>query len=612
LRGSRTPAFAFALLAAGSLAACFTARGTQQPPPPPRAVSEAELRFPASTVDTTLPDCDAIAYEIDLRVSDVPKHETFAADVKGSYVATRELAELVLDFEGNTIDETLIGGRPAPHRREKKKLIVTLPRPIAAGQPFTSRIRYHGNVTQADGVDANDFAKFGGLHVRQRNAERRRIYSSLSWPQKARLWLPLRDHPADGAMVAMNLTFPRSFTVVSNGKQVARKENADGTSTWSYEALAPMPAYDFHIAAYEGWTVDTSSSASGIPIATYTYAGGEHAQAAIYGDLPKAVDFYERSFGKYRWGTARFVEEPIFGGAMEHTTVVSMDETLFRDPAQGRETAFHELAHHWSGNLVRIRTWNDFWLSEGFAEYLTARFLAANDGPEAKKRALRGYLALTLAADASAPHAVRPADPELDVLTIFDAISYQKGALVLHALERVVGGEATLTSFLKTWFDRHAFGAVGTADLEKELTAATGHDLSRFFAGFVHGIYHPEVRVTFASVGPAPGEVELRVDQLQTTGPEGGFVFPLDVDLVDATGHAERFAVDVTGKTTTKRVRTARPPVSVIVDADEWLLGTVACAAAGGGAGAAGAASVAECKSGFRCQNGAVSVCVPR
>ena len=589
------------ILAASALAACFA----PQTAPPPNATSEDALRFRAPTVDMSLPDFDAVGYEIDLRVSDAHHRETYAADVKGSYVATRELTELVLDFEGNAIDEVLVGGRPASYRRAGGKLVIALPRAVAPGASLTSRIRYHGALVQADGANANDFAAFGGLTVRQHNAERKRIYFSLGWPSKNRRWLPLRDHPSDGAMVAMNLTFPRSFTVLSNGAQIARTENADGTSTWRYESLSAMPAYDFHVAAYEGWKVDGSQSASGVPIATYTYAGAERMQPAVYGDLPKAIDFYETRFGKYRWGPARFVEEPIFGGAMEHTTVVSMDETLFRDPDEARKTAFHELAHHWSGNLVRIRTWNDFWLSEGFAEYLTARFLAANDGPDAKRAALRGYLTLALAGDGGTPHPVRPPDPEVDVLTIFDAISYQKGALVLHALERVVGGEDTLTAFLKAWFDRHAFGAVVTADLERELSAATGQDLSRFFAGFVYGSYHPEVRVTFARV--PTGETDIRVEQLQTKGPPGGFMFPLDVDLVDESGHAERFAVDLTGKSTTKRVRTARAPVAVVVDADEWMLGTVAC-----GAPREIQHDVAECKSGFRCQTGAVSVCVPR
>jgi aminopeptidase N len=589
----RSSGIAFAL---ATLSACFA----QQGGPPPDASSEDELRFRTTDVDTSLPDVDAVGYEIDLRVNDVPGRETYAADVKGSYVATRDLTELTLDFDGNTIDDIQISGRKATHRRDGSRLVIKLPQPVANGRTFTSRIRYHGSVVQADGANPNDFAAFGGFNIRQRNAENKRIYSSLSWPSKARRWLPLRDHPADGAMVAMNLTFPRSFTVIGNGKQTSKTENGDGSSTWHYEALTPMPAYDFHVSAYENWKVDSTKSAAGIPMTTYMYSNAHRVQKGVYGDLPKSIDFFEQKFGKYRWGSLSFIEEPIFGGGMEHASVVSMDETLFPDPVEARKTAVHELAHHWSGNLVRIRTWNDFWLSEGFTEYLTARFLAANDGPEAKKQVYRGYLTEVLAADKSNPHPLRPADPEIDVLTIFDAIPYQKGALVLHALERVVG-EEKLIAFIKGWFDRHAFEAVTTAELQKELSEATGQDLSKFFAGFVFAGYHPEVRVTFAAL--AGGETELKVEQLQTKGPASGFVFPLDVDLIDDAGKSERFSVNVTGRTTTKRVRAARVPVSVVVDANELMLGTVACGQSGGG----------TCKDGYRCApQGALSVCVPR
>ena len=105
--------------------------------------------------------------------------------------------------------------------------------------------------------------------------------------------------------------------------------------------------------------------------------------------------------------------------------------------------------------------------------------------------------------------------------------------------------------------------------------------------------------MTFAASG---ADTEIKVEQLQTQGPATGFVFPLDVDLIDDAGHTERVAIDLTGKTTTKKVRAARPPVSVVVDADELMLGTLTCGQSGG----------PDCKTGFRCQGGTVSVCVPR
>ena len=586
------------LVSAIALTACFAgdADTTNE-----EATEGDELNRFQQPVDKTLPDVDAQGYEIDLKVDDVPGAETFKAEIKGTYVATRDLDELVLDFVGNRIDEITVGNRRAEHRRDDGRLVIKLPTRVQNGRTFTTRIKYHGDVAQVDGQNPNDFASFGGFMIKQRNPDGKRIYTSLSWPSKARRWLPLRDHPRDGAMVAINATFPKSFTVLANGKKLGEAENADGSKTWRYEALTPMPTYDFHVSAYEHWKVDEVRSRSGVPITTFMYGGAHRSQPRVYGDIAKAMDFYEAKFGKFRWGTLAFIEEPIFGGGMEHASVISMDETLFPDPAGARETAFHELAHHWSGNLVRYRRWNDFWLSEGFTEYLTARAITEIDGKEAGKMKWREYKTITLTEDKNNPHPLAPpGEREIDVLTIFDGIPYQKGALTVRMLESIVG-EAKMAEFLKAWFDRHAFQAMTTQDLERELSEASGKNLSSFFKGFVYSEYHPELRVTFA---PAGGETEVKVEQIQTKGPAEGFLFPLMLDFVDAGGRSERVTVDLTGKTTTKRLRLARTPASVVVDPDEWTTAVTSCGQSGG----------STCREGFRCapQGGGVSACVPQ
>lgn len=572
---------------ASMAAACFA--GSDAGDAAEEAQSEAEL------VDRSLPDVDAVKYAIALRVDDTPGRESFTAEVKGTYVATRALDELALDLEGTTVDDVKVGTRTAEHRREGDKLIVKLPSRIEDGRTFSTRIELHGDVRQADGANPNDFSAFGGLMVKQRNAEGKKIFTSLNWPSKARRWLPLRDHPRDGAMVDFEVTFPSTYLVLANGKKTGEEDNGDGTKTWRYAGSTPMPTYDFHVSAYDGWQIEEARSRSNVPITTYLYANAARHQAAVYGDLPAALDFYESKFGAYRWGSAGFIEEPIFGGGMEHAGVVSMDETLFSSPSGARDTAFHELAHHWSGNLVRIRRWNDFWLSEGFTEYLTARALTAIDGPEAGRRVYREYLGSSLSADRSNPHALAPRGGEIDVLEIFDAISYQKGALVVRMLERIVGAEK-MDAFLRSWFDGHAFEAVSTEDLERELSRASGADLSRFFASFVYAGYHPELKVTFTSD-------EVVVEQVQTKGPPEGYAFPLDLDFVDDAGRTERVTVDLTGKRTTKRLALARPARSVVVDPDEYVVGVATCGQTGG---------VAQCKTGYRCApQGGVSVCIP-
>lgn len=538
---------------------------------------DAELRFKAIPVDDTLPEVDASGYEIELTAGGDAGKEHFEAAVKGAYTATSDLKELTLDFDGNEIDEVSVSGRHAEFTRDGATLHIKLPGAVKKGATFSTRIAYHGLVRQADGQDPDDFAAFGGFMVKQHNTDGARIFTTLSWPSKARRWIPLRDHPRDVAQVAFTATFASSFTVLANGKHVSTADHSDGTRTWHYEALTPMPAYDFHISAYENWDVDNAQSKSGIPVTTYTYKKSGHPlQKQIFGDAAKALDFYEDTFGAYRWGSLTYIEEPIFGGGMEHASVISMDETLFdpTDLPEARTTAFHELAHHWSGNLVHFRRWNDFWLSEGFTEYLTGRAVTHIDGAEAGKAVWRKYLDAVIEQDKVDPHPLAPSGDEIDVLTIFDDIPYEKGALTVRMLENIVG-EDTMAKFLKGWFDRHAFGApVDTDLLEHELEAASGKDLSGFFDTMVRGRGHPVLEVTFAPSGTGD-EIDVTIAQTQKVGPKGGFLFPIDLDLVSESGATERVRMDLSHLKTTAHFKPQMPVKSIVTDPDEVAIAVI-------------------------------------
>ncbi|MBI5517990.1 MAG: M1 family metallopeptidase [Deltaproteobacteria bacterium] len=569
---------------------------------PPSSTARMFRGQPLGMPDRTLQDVDAVGYDLDLALDDAsPGMETYRATLLGVFIATRALTELSLDLEGNELDGVTVDGVEARATRAGDRLTVALPSPVSDGQGFVVTTRYHGSFRQSRG-SSSGFNTNGGLLALQQTASRTRMFMSLDWPTRARRWLPVRDHPRDGAMVAVRATFPEGYTVVANGRLVSNTPVPGGLRAWQYEALTPMPVYDLHLAAFEGWR-DTAlpPAANGVAIHHLAYAASAANSARIYADAPAMMDFYTAQFGPYRWGTMSYLQEPAIGGGMEHATVVSMDESLYANVPVAREVAIHELAHHWNGNLVRIGTWNDLWLSEGFCDYFTARFIEDHDGAEAGRRGWEKLLRLGLQAEHTPASAavlpLRAADPERGPLEVFTSIVYKKGAWAVRMLELTLGREA-LTRFLRGWFDRHAFGHVTTAMLQQELQRETGRDLTAFFDQWVYAPFHPALTVDMT---PEDSGAMVTVQQAQPRGPGGGFQVAVPVAFTNGSA-TQRVTVNLRGMRTTERVSLPFRPTGFTVDPDLTLYATTTCDASH------------RCRLGWTCRaftGSGLSLCLP-
>ena len=141
----------------------------------------------------------------------------------------------------------------------------------------------------------------------------------------------------------------------------------------------------------------------------------------------------------------------------------------------------HELAHMWFGDLVTMRWWNDLWLNESFAEYMS--HLAAVENTEFDH-------AWTTFASVEKSWAYRqdqlptthPIFAEIndlqDVEVNFDGITYAKGASVLRQLVAWVGPEQFMSG-VREYFSKHAWQNTELSDLMAELEKASGRDLDR-------------------------------------------------------------------------------------------------------------------------------------
>ena len=129
----------------------------------------------------------------------------------------------------------------------------------------------------------------------------------------------------------------------------------------------------------------------------------------------------------------------------------------------------HELAHQWFGNLVTQATWDDVWLSEGFATWFSADVL---DPDHARLAARRERI--MAADDGPKSHAVRnPKHTRAEMESVYDQFPYQKGAAILLTLEGWLGKEK-LRDGLRAYLRKHAAGNARSADLADELGEGVG------------------------------------------------------------------------------------------------------------------------------------------
>jgi aminopeptidase N len=136
----------------------------------------------------------------------------------------------------------------------------------------------------------------------------------------------------------------------------------------------------------------------------------------------------------------------------------------------------------WFGDLVTMRWWNDLWLNESFAEYMS--HLAAVENTEFDH-------AWTTFASVEKSWAYRqdqlptthPIFAEIndlqDVEVNFDGITYAKGASVLRQLVAWVGPEQFMSG-VREYFSKHAWQNTELSDLMVELEKASGRDLDQW------------------------------------------------------------------------------------------------------------------------------------
>jgi aminopeptidase N len=199
----------------------------------------------------------------------------------------------------------------------------------------------------------------------------------------------------------------------------------------------------------------------------------------------------------------------------------------------------HEIAHQWWGQAVGWKTYHDQWISEGFAQYFAMLYAGEQRGPETLASMMRQMRRWAVEESGEGPISLgyRLGHIQGDS-RIFRAVVYNKSAVVLHMLRRLVGDERFFAG-LRRFYESARFGKAGTDDFRRVMEAETGRNLERFFERWIYGFGVPTIK-TAHRVETLPGgetEVILRAEQ-------AGLVYDLPITFrIDQEGGATREVV---------------------------------------------------------------------
>uniref|UniRef100_A0A3B4D148 Aminopeptidase n=1 Tax=Pygocentrus nattereri TaxID=42514 RepID=A0A3B4D148_PYGNA len=333
---------------------------------------------------------------------------------------------------------------------------------------------------------SDSFNGFYRSTYRTREGEERILATTQFEPTSARAAFPCFDEPTFKANFSIRIRRESRHISISNMPKLRTLALPDSLVEDQFDVTVKMSTYLVAFIVCDFLSISKNTE-HGVKISVYTVPEKiDQAELALDAAV-RLLDFYDDYFDvPYPLPKLDLVAIPDFqSGAMENWGLTTYRESaLLFDPHKSSASdkldittvIAHELAHQWFGNLVTMQWWNDLWLKEGFAKFM--EFVSVNiTNPElqVEDSFLRKCFEAMEVDSLSSSHPVStPVENPAQIQEMFDDVSYEKGACILHMLREFLTPDH-FTSGIVHYLKQYSYQNTVNTHLWESLTTKKQH-----------------------------------------------------------------------------------------------------------------------------------------
>lgn len=415
---------------------------------------------------------NVLHYKFSITLDDSTKNITGQTEITINYLSNTNkfYLDFISDNKVMNINEILLEGKQINFRTKDDKIEIILDKTIDKDEIKTFLIKYEG--IPHDGL------------IFSENIYKKRTIFADNWPDRAKYWMPVVDHPSDKATCEFIIYAPEKYKIIANGilkEETIYQQNKKKTHWFQNE---PIPTKVMVFGAAE-FILSDKINYKHITNQNWIYKDNAPENLNDFNQTIEIIKFYEQLFGEFPYQKLDNVQSTTKYGGMENASCIFYNERTVTGKGMIDALVAHETVHQWFGNSISEYNWEDIWLSEGFATYFT---LVYREKYQGKDKFING-----LKNDRNRIIQFANKNPNLPIVDtnitnsqyLLSTNSYQKGSWILHML-RMELGDSLFYDIIRNYYNKYQHSTATTKDLFEVIQNSTGLNYQKFMYDWLY------------------------------------------------------------------------------------------------------------------------------